>query len=330
MVDEKIPKVSVIVPIYGVERFIERSAESMMNQTLEEVEYIFVDDCTPDGSIDILKKVVARYPQRCVRILHHDVNRGLPAARNTGLRAARGEYIFHWDSDDYAESEMLQALYDEAKTKDLDYVWCDWFLTFSENSRVMPQPSADSSREALSIVLAGGMKYNVWNKLVSHRLYEDSSIRFPEGRSMGEDMTMIKLLAKATSVAHVAKPFYHYIRTNSGAMTQLYSPRHLEELQQNTTELCDFLRSEVSDEAIVQELNWFKLNVKLPFLFTGRKEDIRLWRVWYPETNKDIMSNHRQALRTRILQWTAAHRLSIVNMIYNTLVYKFIYGVVYK
>lgn len=330
MVDEKIPKVSVIVPIYGVERFIERSVESMMNQTLEEVEYIFVDDCTPDGSIDILKKVVASYPQRCVRILRHDVNRGLPAARNTGLRAARGEYIFHWDSDDYAESEMLQALYDEAKTKDRDYVWCDWFLTFSENSRVMPQPSADSSREALSIVLAGGMKYNVWNKLVSRRLYEDSSIRFPEGRSMGEDMTMIKLLAKASSVAHLAKPFYHYIRTNSGAMTQLYSPRHLEELQQNTTELCDFLRSEVSDEAIVQELNWFKLNVKLPFLFTGRKEDIRLWRVWYPETNKDIMSNHRQALRTRILQWTAAHRLSIVNMIYNTLVYKFIYGVVYK
>lgn len=330
MADEKIPKVSVIVPIYGVERFIERSAESMMRQTLEEVEFIFVDDCTPDESIDILEKVVARYPWRCVRILRHDVNRGLPAARNTGLEVARGEYIFHWDSDDYAESEMIQALYNEAKTNNRDYVWCDWFLTFNENSRVMPQPSAESSREALSIVLAGGMKYNVWNKLILRRLYEENNIRFPEGCAMGEDMTMIKLLSKAVSVAHVAKPFYHYIRTNSGAMTQLYSPQHLDELQQNTAGLCDFLRSEVSDDAIAQEINWFKLNVKLPFLFTGRKEDIKLWRAWYSDTNKYIMSNRRQALRTRLLQWTAAHRLSIFNTIYNTLVYKFIYGVVYK
>lgn len=330
MADERIPEISVIAPVYGVENFIGRAAESMMKQTFTDVEFIFVDDCSPDRSIDILRSVIARYPKRSVQILRHNKNLGLPAARNTGLEAARGKYIFHWDSDDYAEPELLESLYNKAENEGCDYVWCDWFLTFGSNSRLMRQPDAESPREALSIALSGGMKYNVWNKLVARRLYEGNDIRFPEGYAMGEDMTMIKLLAKAQKTAHVAKPLYHYIRTNAGAMTQVYSQQHLEQLQHNTASLYDYLRREVSDNAINQELNWFKLNVKLPFLFSGCKSDMKLWRSWYKEADKYIMSNRRQALRTRILQWTAAHHFDIVNHAYNALVLKFIYGVIYK
>lgn len=330
MADERIPEISVIAPVYGVENFIGRAAESMMKQTFTDVEFIFVDDCSPDRSIDMLRSVIARYPKRSVQILRHNKNLGLPAARNTGLEAAHGKYIFHWDSDDYAEPELLESLYNKAKNEGCDYVWCDWFLTFGSNSRLMRQPDAESPREALSIALSGGIKYNVWNKLVARRLYDENGIRFPEGYAMGEDMTMIKLLAKAKKTGLVAKPLYHYIRTNAGAMTQVYSQQHLEQLQHNTASLYDYLRREVSDDAINQELNWFKLNVKLPFLFSGRKSDIQLWRTWYKEADKYIMSNLRQALRTRLLQWTALHRLGIVNRAYNALVFKFIYGVIYK
>ncbi len=330
MADERPPKISVIAPVYGVENFIERAAESMMNQTLEDVEFIFIDDCTTDKSIDILRRIIARYPHRNVRIIRHYENRGLPAARNTGLDVAKGEYIFHWDSDDFAEPDMLESLYREAVAKVCDYIWCDWFLTFNTNCRTMVQPNASTPREALSLVLSGSMKYNVWNKLISRRLYEDNRIRFPERRAMGEDMTMIKLLVMAARVGHVRKPFYHYIRTNSGAMTQIYSPKHLTELQDNTSDLCLFIHSRIKDDTISKEINWFKLNVKLPFLFSGRKDDMKLWRKWYPEANKDIISNHRQALRTRVLQWTAAHRLGFINTVYNNLVFKFIYGIIYR
>lgn len=77
-------KVSVIVPIYNVSRFIKRCVESLFNQTLDDVEFIFVNDCTPDDSVDILKKVIADYPDRNTMIINHEVNKGLPAARNTG------------------------------------------------------------------------------------------------------------------------------------------------------------------------------------------------------------------------------------------------------
>lgn len=330
MASERIPEISVISPVYGVADFIGRAVRSMMEQTIDSVEFIFVDDCSPDNSIDILREVIDEYPHRQVRILRHDKNRGLPAARNTGLKAAHGKYIFHWDSDDFADPNLLESLYSKAESEGCDYIWCDWYLTFDTNSREMRQPSTASPREALSIALSGSMKYNVWNKLVARQLYVDNNIRFPEGYSMGEDMTMIKLLAKSRKVGQVAKPLYHYIRTNSGAMTQVYSPRHLEELQYNTTNLCEYLNTEIADDAITQELEWFKLNVKLPFLFSGRKSDIKLWRSWYKESNKFIMNNRRQALRTRLLQWTAAHRLGVVNTLYNVLIFKLIYGVIYK
>lgn len=108
--------VSVIIPVYNVGKFIERCARSLMEQTMDNVEYIFVDDASPDNSIQILQKVLADYPNRRdnVRILTHAENKGLPAARNTGLAVATGEYIFHCDSDDFVEPDMLEQLYGKA------------------------------------------------------------------------------------------------------------------------------------------------------------------------------------------------------------------------
>lgn len=332
MEDKKTPKISVIAPVYGVERFIAHTMESMMNQTLNDVEFIFVDDCSPDNSIAIIKKNSKKYPQRTnqIIIIQHEENKGLPTARNTGLEAAKGEYIFHWDSDDYAEPTMLEEMYKKASEEHCDYVWCDWFLTFNTTSRYMIQPSVSSPREALSKVLAGVMKYNVWNKLVSRKLYIDTNIRFPDGKSMGEDMTMIKLLTHANHVGHIRKAFYHYIRTNTDAMTQIYSARHLEELKKNVEDIQDYLLHYINDEQLQTELHWFYLNVKLPFLFSGRKEDIKRWNTWYPESNKFIMSNKNQSIRTRLLQMTAYHHLSFINRLYNSLVNNFIYGLLYK
>ena len=154
-------KVSVIIPIYKVEKFIERCVRSLMEQTLKEVEYIFVDDATPDKSIEVLERCLALYPNRKTEILHHSQNQGLPAARNTGLQVATGKYIFHCDSDDYVEHDMLEKLYLQAEQTNADIVWCDWFLTFAENERYMKQPQFETTIDALKGILSGVMKYNV-------------------------------------------------------------------------------------------------------------------------------------------------------------------------
>lgn len=325
-------KVSAIVPVFGVEAFARRCATSLMEQTLEDIEYIFVDDCSPDDSVAIIRSVVDRYPARkphC-RIVAHAENKGLPAARNTGMALATGKYIFHCDSDDYLEPEMLRLLLDAAETNDADMAWCDYFLAFSSGQRVMRQHGCATAREALARTLGGPLKYNVWNKLVKRSIYDRHGIKFPSGHSMGEDMTMIKLLALSQRVAYVGEPLYHYSRANSESMTQGYSDSHLRSLRRNASRICEWLADNASDLDMATEIEWFKLNVKLPFLFDDTDRSYALWREWFRESNGYIMSNRHLPLRTRLLQQAAAWRMTFVNRLYNRFVFRVVYGRIYK
>ena len=321
-------KVSVIIPIYKVEAFIGRCATTLMEQTLHEVEYIFVDDATPDNSIQELEKVIARYPERekQVHIVRHVINKGLPAARNTGLLLATGEYIFHCDSDDYVNPTMLEELYCAAKENDADIVWCDWYLTFAKSERYMRQPSFYTPIEALKSMLSGGMKYNVWNKLVRSSLYNDNCIFFPEGCGMGEDMTMMILFANAKKIAYVSKAYYHYVKTNTNAFSQTYSEKHLLELHDNVVRIENYMLG-MFGEDITKDIVFFKLDVKFPFLIAGQ---FKRWETWYPEANKYILLNKSISSRSRWLQWLASKKQYWLVWLHNVMLDKIIYGMVFK
>lgn len=318
-------KVSVIVPVYNIRDFIEECLRSLISQTMTEVEYIIVDDASTDGSYEIIKNLVSDNSN--FKIVRHERNLGLPAARNTGLKMASGVYILHCDGDDYMEPSMVERLYNHAKETSADMVWCDWYLSFSEEERFMKQPDFQSGKEAMLGMLHGRMKHNVWNKLCKRSLYEN--ISFPSGKTMGEDMTMIKIAALAGVVSHVSGPLYHYRRTNTEALTQNYTLRKLEELTENTLDIINFV-TKIHNDLTEEDINKFYLNVKLPFLFTGKKEDIFRWRQWYPEANREIIRNKDQSLRTRILEWSAFKGLTWINLLYYHLVHRIIYGTIYR
>lgn len=324
-------KVSVIIPIYRVESFIGRCARSLMEQTLMDVEYIFVDDVSPDGSIAVVYQVLANYPERSshVKILTHSKNKGLPAARNTGLSVAQGEYIFHCDSDDFVEPDMLEQLYGKATETDADIVWCDWWLSFAKNERYMKQPEYGTPIDALKGMLSGVMKFNVWNKLVKRKLYTDSNIMFPTGYGMGEDMTMMRLFARAEKVVYLPKAFYHYVQLNTGAFSKNYSNRHLEELQHNVSLLLRDLQGLYRDQ-LKREMAFFQLDVKFPFLITDDFSKYKLWQSWYPEANQYILQNKQLSLRSRCLQWLAWKHQFWVVWLYYKCVHKVVYGLIYR
>lgn len=323
--------VSVIVPIYNVEQFIGKCAESLLSQTLDNVEFIFVDDASPDNSIKILKDCIDRYPQRKdkTRIITHEKNMGLPAARNTGLSVASGEYIFHCDSDDFVDADMLETLYNEAKAGDIDIIWCDWYLSFEHNERYMKQPSYGSQTDALKGMLSGAMKFTVWNKLVKRSIYTDNGITFPAGYGMGEDMTMMMLFACANQVMYLPKAFYHYVKLNTGSFTQTFSDRHLAELKYNVQRIADFLHNRYGD-ALNKELAYLKLAVKYPFLMSCSARKYHLWKEWYPEANPYIWENKQLSLRSRIVQWCAWKDLFIVVRLHYLLLEKVVYGLIYR
>ena len=133
------PKLSVVIPVYGVEKYIERCARSLFEQTLDDIEYIFVNDCTKDRSIDILNAVINDYPARKeqVRIVHHEKNKGLPFARQSGWQVATGEYIANCDSDDWVALDFYEIMYNEAIEKNADMVVSDYILVEGESKRQM-------------------------------------------------------------------------------------------------------------------------------------------------------------------------------------------------
>ena len=321
-------KISVISPFYKVAPFIERCAESLLNQTLQDVEFIFVDDASPDESRAILEKVIEKHPDRNVRIVTHEVNKGLPAARNTGLAEATGDFIYHCDSDDWVETDMLEKMYKAAIDNQADFVYCDFWMQFEKSARYMVNPTyTDPEQMIKEGFLAGLMKYNVWNKLIKRSLYDGLS--FPAGHGMGEDMTIILAATKATRVAHVPEALYHYVKLNMNAFSNTFSERHLTDIQFNTARTLEGLKDwDVPEKD--KYLSFFKLNIKLPFLLSGDKNQYRLWKEWFPESDKYVLENKHLPFRTRLVQWFAAKRLFPLVGLYDFLVNKVYYGLKFR
>ena len=155
------PKVSVIIPVYGVEKYIERCARSLFEQTLNDIEYIFVDDCSPDKSIEILEHIVEEYRPRftrekkVVRIERMLTNSGLPAVRKHGIQFSTGEYVIHCDSDDWVHPEMYERLYNYAVTGDYDMVWCDYYRSDGKHNEYIHQESDTQAVNLVGNMLAG-------------------------------------------------------------------------------------------------------------------------------------------------------------------------------
>ena len=309
-------KVSVIVPFYKVETFIERNAMSLLSQTLDDVEFIFVDDASPDGSRTKLEQIISSFPTREVKIITHTENKGLPAARNTGLAHAQGTFIYHCDSDDWLERGMLEKMYTAAIKESADFVYCDYWMQFEKGERYMHNPAfSDPEKMIKEGFFSGQMKYNVWNKLLRKDIYDNSKLVFPEGHGMGEDMTMILLAKHANKVAYVPEPLYHYIKTNVEAFSNTISLKNIEDIWFNTSRILEDYKDNNSEE-IQTFLALFKLNVKLPFLLSGEDSQFELWRKWFPEANDYAMKNKFLPFRTRLIQWFASKDLFLLNKIY--------------
>ena len=331
-----INKVSVIIPIYNVDKFIYRCGQSLLEQSLQEVELIFVDDCTHDNSIEILRNLISEYPDNMkqIKILHHDVNRGLPSARNTGLKHATGEFVFHCDSDDWLEPNALEVLYNKAVNDGADIVWCDYFMSFEKNERYMSQSvgSLDSMFTSIDIIkylLGGKLKYNVWNKLVKRDLYTINNISFPDGYGMGEDMTMIRLFAFANSVSYLNLALYHYVQLNNNAFTKNTTSKHLNDVLYNVNSLVSFLKNRFQND-LDDYINYFKLITKLPFLISTSDESYDRWNSWYLESNAYIDSNPFFNFRTKLIQKAALYKQYWFLKLYNGLVIRLVYGYLYK
>ena len=217
------PIISIIIPVYGVEKYILRCAKSLFEQDVNNVEYIFVNDCTKDKSICLLEAFIEDYPQikSNIKIIHHDVNKGLPQARRTGILNASGEYILNCDSDDWLPNNILPQIIQILQHEKPDVLISDYFQT--DEQFYIPQCGLNSSNvtKAIKDMLTNKVCCAVWNKIFKRHLYLEHFL-FPQS-NMAEDLAItMQLMLKVNSISYLKQPAYcYYLNLNS--MTKVMS-----------------------------------------------------------------------------------------------------------
>lgn len=290
------PKVSVIVPVYGVEKYIERCARSLFEQTLDDIEYLFIDDCSPDKSIDILKRVLDEYPNRKAQVTIHRMaeNSGQAAVREWGMKNATGDFVIHCDSDDWVERSAYQEMYDMAVTKNADVVICDFVLTDGVDIlREFKGCDSIDKEHYLRLLLSQKNAWSLVNKLFRIKLYYDNSFVYPK-RNMGEDMAIcLQLIMRCQTIAYIQRPFYSYFYNPSSIC-------HMVKEEQKMRNFCDdrenleILLKAFSERQIdgkyAAEIAYLKWRVKTLLWQTKFDSDkYVLWRESYPELDKKIL-----------------------------------------
>lgn len=281
------PKISVIIPVYKVRSFISPCARSLFEQTLDNIEYIFVDDNSPDDSIEVLRGIVKEYPNResSVVIISNHKNLGPSVSRNVGLEISTGEYVVFCDSDDEVEKNAYELMLIEAIEKNADIVSCgvviddediSWTKCFDDNQYL----SHDSLYQFDCV--EGVLWSSVWNKIFRKSFLSKYDIRFHDTLKMWDDLYFTftaRFFCKVDAIVNL--PLYHYKLKKTGSLTsenvlikatsQIECTQHLE----------SFLKlQEANDMDTI--LAFLKLRSK-DILFNS--EHIEVWRKTYPEIN---------------------------------------------
>ena len=214
------PKVSVIVPIYNVEKYLEKCINSLLSQTLEDIQIILVNDGSKDNSGNISKEYEKNNKDRVIYV--EKENGGLSDARNYGLKYATGDFIAFLDSDDYIEKNAYEEMYNKAIEENADYVECDFIWEFPNKIRVDKQYPYKNKKEMLSFV-----RVVAWNKLIKRQLIIDNNLEFPKGLRYEDVEFTYKLIPFINKFAYVDKPFIHYVQ-RKGSIANVQNERTAE------------------------------------------------------------------------------------------------------
>jgi len=314
-------KVSVIVPVYNVENYLKRCFDSILNQTFKDFEIIAVNDGSSDGS----QKIIDKYAKKYSNFKGYKTkNGGVSRARNFGISKASGEYYCFIDSDDYIDSTMLEKMYNEITSKNLDVVVCDYFKVYDDLSKreylkSVPNYSNDFSKNYLISYLMVAIR------MFKSEIFED--IKFKEDFIYEDLEILLRIHAKYNKVGYVEEGLYYYYQRSGSIMHQLHFNESLldifDALDINRSSLENDYRDEIEYLYITHLLRStilrfidFKVAKKyVEKILTIMKNDYPKWyrNIYFKKSNKKLqiicyLAYYRQFWLLKILKKVSGNR----------------------
>lgn len=225
--------ISIVIPVYNVEKYIRKCLDTVISQTYSNLEIIIVNDGSPDNS----KKICEEYKNKDARIkIINQENGGLSSARNTGIDVATGEYIAFIDSDDFLDENFIKKMYDEVSVNDSDIICCDFYYIDEDNRkwiRTNKENKCYSNMEAIDDIIIGKQYTEImtWNKLYRLKLFIDNNIRFPLGKLNEDNFTTYKLYYYANKISLINDRLYYYLQRTNSIMNSTFNIKRLDILQ---------------------------------------------------------------------------------------------------
>lgn len=217
-------KVSVLIPIWNVEKYIERCLRSVFEQTVaDQAEFILVNDCSPDNSMKIAETVINDYPhlKNQIKIINHETNRGLAAARISAFSQAQGKYIINVDSDDWVEPNYLEELLNAAEREDADVIGCNLIKEFGDRTEVVKVPLPSDGKECIRKLLTGEISGWLHIKLMKKEVIDSNpGDWWVEGLDLTEDLLFsVQFFYYARKIVYIDKELYHYRQDNNSSLS---------------------------------------------------------------------------------------------------------------
>lgn len=252
-------KVSIIIPVYNIEKYIERCLLSLLNQTLQEIEIICIDDGSTDKSGQIIDDYQEQYPNKIKAV--HIENDGVANARNVGIELARGEYVGFVDGDDYVRYDMYESLYNKSQEEQADIVSSAYVSLFEKKSYIIH--SGDMQYYGKSVyecpqLLTCDVSF-LWNKIFSRSMIENYGLRFEKLRIFEDMLFVDKAFLVANRISKVNEPFYYYRRVRLGSATNVFSKK-LFDLFDALEKLFEFYKEHNAFEQFYDMLLFITLN----------------------------------------------------------------------
>lgn len=279
-------KVSILVPFYKVEHYVGRCVESLFTQTYSNIEYVFVNDCTPDKSMEVINEMINKYgvSSQCKMIIH-DQNQGISASRNDCLDNMTGDYFLFIDSDDYIDNDMVELLVEAAMKENADISGCGYIEEFADHSVEHPQKYTNDHDEMMKAITLLTIKGVMWKLLVRSTIVTEhrDEVRFIPDRNMVDDyLFCCQIFYYAKRFVGVDRCMYHWIQYNPNNYTHttIFAVESQAAAIRKTEE---FYREKGVYEIVEKSLLQRKFVSKLPLLLEKGCRDVRLWRNLFPE-----------------------------------------------
>ena len=300
---------SVIVPVYGVEKYMAQCARSLFSQDMQGLEFIFVDDCSPDNSIPILETIInCEYPslKENIQIIRLPQNKGVSNARNVGISKATGEYVTFCDSDDWIEADMYSSLHSTAKETNADISACNFVNEYDGYTRVINQPYSSDMEINMRRLLVGDIFPSLCTSIVRRSLYVNHFVTFPDGMNMGEDLAVnVCLYCHAARIVSLSKPFYHYRHYKESACMQ----KSLSSIESDI-QVAAFIEAYLTKKSLFykysKEIYFREFFSKLPLWNNSNFKNYKRWLTLYDRTNNYIFNYSRLNWKMKIEYWLAA------------------------